>query len=371
MLHQFSGRAAARAVLLVTVFALLSFFTGCAASGTGSTDPAPQSHPQQPPVAKPVLSSKTYDIQPRPDRPVYDDTDSAVGLMGISPSWNDLVARLKMDMPGAPVEDYFEDLPAFSTMPMAVKIKELYTAAFVRKKPDDGKPKPPPSGIYKGVVTQANMAKCQDFLQLHKAAFDVLEQRYGVPREVVVSLLMVETKLGTYLGNVDAFWSLASMAAANTPDKVRAGLTVDITPGKEAWLAAKLEEKSSWAYKELKALINHCAIQTLNPKGMPGSVYGAVGICQFMPSNLSHYADDGNGDGIIDLFTEADAIVSVGKYLTKHGWQDASSVEHQRKTLRRYNNSTRYANTILALAYSLRSGALKQAPPDTGIALKK
>ena len=369
MVYQFSApvavRGAVRVVLLVTVVTLLA---GCAASGTGTTSSAPQ----QSPVAKPVLSSKTYDIQPRPDRPVYDDTDSAVGLMGISPSWNDLVARLKMDMPGAPVEDYFADLPAFSTMPMAVKIKELYTAAFVRKKPDDdGKPKPPPSGIYKGVVTQANMIKCQDFLEVHKAAFDVLEQRYGVPREVVVSLLMVETKLGTYLGNVDAFWSLASMAAANTPDKVRSGLTVDITPDKEAWLAAKLEEKSSWAYKELKALINHCAIQTLNPKGMPGSVYGAVGICQFMPTNLSHYADDGNGDGIIDLFTEADAIVSVGKYLTKHGWQDASSVEHQRKTLRRYNNSTRYANTILALAYSLRSDALKQAPPNTGIALKK
>ena len=368
MVYQFFCRAAVRAVFLVSVLALLA---GCAASGTGTTAPAPQAPPQETPAAKPAPSSKTYDARPqRSDRPEYDAIDSAVGLMGISPSWNDLVARLKMDMPDAPIEDYFADLPAYSTMPMAVKIKELYTAAFVRKKPvDDGKPKPPPSGIYRGVVTQANMDKCQEFLLAHKAAFDVLEQRYKVPRDIVVALLMVETKLGTYLGSADAFWSLASMAAADTPDRIRSGLTVDITPDKETWLATKLEERSAWAYKELKALINHCAIQTLNPKGMPGSVYGAVGICQFMPSNLSYYTDDGDNDGIIDLFTEADAIVSVGKYLTKHGWLEASSVEHQRKTLRRYNNSTRYANTILALAYSLRAGSPKQGPPNTGIAL--
>ena len=359
MPYPVSCRALARALLLMTILALAS---GCAATGQGTVDPAPAPKPQ--PVAK------TLDTQPVKDRPAYSEADSA--LLGISPSWNELVTRLLMDMPGAPIEDYFADLPAFSTKPMAVKIKELYTAAFERKAPvDDGKPKPPPSGIYKGVVTQANMIKCQDFLKEHRAAFDVLEQRYAVPREVVVALLMVETKLGTYLGSVDAFWSLASMAAANTPDKVRSGLTVNITPDKEAWLASKLEEKSSWAYKELKSLITHCAAQTLNPKGMPGSVYGAVGICQFMPSNLSYYTDDGDGDGKIDLFTEADAIVSVGKYLTKHGWQSGSSVDHQRKTLRRYNNSTRYANTILALAYSLKTGSPKLGPPSQGIALSR
>jgi membrane-bound lytic murein transglycosylase B len=97
---------------------------------------------------------------------------------------------------------------------------------------------------------------------------------------------------------------------------------------------------------------------------MPGSVYGAIGICQFMPSNLAPYGDDGDGDGVINLFSEADAIFSAALYLTRHGWTAGLDVERRRSVLRRYNNLTIYANTILTLAESVRTGVLQKGPPD-------
>ena len=83
---------------------------------------------------------------------------------------------------------------------------------------------------------------------------------------------------------------------------------------------------------------------------LPGSIYGAVGLCQFMPSNISTYGADGDGDGRVDLFTIPDAVASLSHYLYKHGWRAGLSRQRQHALLMRYNKSTVYANTILALA---------------------
>ena len=281
--------------------------------------------------------------------------------------WLPLARRLQSD-PNTPPEvlRHFSALPAYSPAPMGTKIRELFISAFMRKpKVDTGEEKLPPSRIYRNIVTPATMAKCNDFLAANKSAFDRVEKKYPVPREVLVSLLFVETRLGTFVGRENAFWSLACMAAAESPDMVNAGLgDIPITAQHNAWLQSKLSDKSSWAYKELRALLTYCSVQNLDPHGIPGSVYGAIGLCQFMPSNLVPYGDDGDGDGVINLFSEPDAIFSAANYLTKHGWRAGASVDAQRSVLKRYNNLTIYANTILALAESLRTGVVQTGPPD-------
>ena len=83
---------------------------------------------------------------------------------------------------------------------------------------------------------------------------------------------------------------------------------------------------------------------------MPGSIYGAIGMCQFMPSNLPRYAADGDSDGIINIFEAPDAIASLSRYLKENGWKRDMTQQAQTKVLFRYNKSTTYANTILALA---------------------
>jgi membrane-bound lytic murein transglycosylase B len=292
----------------------------------------------------------------------------------VSDCWLPLVQRLQADPKVTPeVVNYFCSLPEYSAQPMGVKIKELFTSAFLRKKrvPGDGKAKPPPSRIYRNIVTPDTMRKCESFLARHEKVFDAVAKKYPVPREVLAALLFVETRLGTHVGKNNAFWSLACMAAADSPERVQGGLGDIPIAGRHAgWLQARLTDKSDWAYKELRALLAFCAINRLDPHSMPGSVYGAIGICQFMPSNLVPYGEDGDGDGVINLFSEPDAIFSAARYLTRHGWKQTMTADAERGVLKRYNNLNVYANTILALAEALRTGHVQTGPPATALTRK-
>ena len=331
--------------------------------GSGKTPAAPAA------VAPAAIPPATGPTAPTAASRVADSLSRGPGAYSgnVAESWQPLVARLQSDPKVRPETlRYFNSMPEYSPSPMGAKVKELFTSAFMRKKPvDDGKPKPPPSRIYRNVVTAANMQKCNAFLVRNKAVFDAVEKKYAVPKEILVSLLYVETRLGTYVGKDNALWSLACMAAADSPDRVAGGMgDIPITDKHNDWLQAKLTDKSKWAYNELRALLDFCDTQKLDPFCMPGSVYGAIGICQFMPSNLVPYGEDGDGDGVVNLFSEPDAIFSAARYLTKHGWSSGLGVDRQRAVLKRYNNLNIYANTILALAESVRTGVVQTGPPD-------
>lgn len=291
--------------------------------------------------------------------------------------WEPLKQRLAADnITGPEVDRFFAQLPPYNPAPMSAKIKELFNIAFSKKDPNQPKPPPVPesvlkSRIYKGLVTQATVEKCRTFLAEHKAAFASMEKTYGVPKETVAALLYVETRLGTYVGNDNALLILASMADSTLPEKVRPALyELPLGQEHESWLRTKLQERSTWAYKELKALLTYCTQNHVDPVIMPGSMYGAIGICQFMPSNISLFGVDGNKNGKIDLFEPEDAIHSVGNYLAGSGWKGKLSGDEERKVLRRYNNLTIYANSIMALAASVRTGVLHSAPPDMAQAKK-
>ncbi len=291
--------------------------------------------------------------------------------------WEPLKKRLAVDnITGPQVDLFFAKLPPYNPAPMSAKIKELFGIAFSKKDPNQ--PKPPPmaesvrkSRVYKGLVTKATVEKCRAFLEEHQAAFTAMEKAYGVPKETVAALLYVETRLGTYVGNDNALLILASMADSTQPEKVRPALyEVPLGQEHDSWLRTKLQERSTWAYKELKALLTYCTANGVDPVIMPGSMYGAIGICQFMPSNISLFGVDGNKNGKIDLFEPADAIHSVGNYLAGSGWKGKQGGDDERKVLRRYNNLTIYANSIMALAASVRTGVLHSAPPDMAQAKK-
>lgn len=281
----------------------------------------------------------------------------------IDPCWHPLMERLKADdMFGADVAHWFASLPeTYSAKPMGVKVSTLFKRKFVGPYfPYFNKPSKP-SNVYAGVVTKDNIAKCYEFLNTHKEIFQKAEDTYFVPKEVLVSLLMVETRLGNFIGSEQAFWSLACMASAEKPDNIKdylARLPVKDEHGK--WLDDLLKARSDWAYNELKALILYCRMHEHNPLEITGSIYGAIGLCQFMPSNISFYAVDGNGDGKIDLFNIEDAVPSAANYLKSHGWRKTTAGEKRVTLLKRYNHSTAYANTILGLAEGVDK--LKPAP---------
>lgn len=268
---------------------------------------------------------------------------------------SDAAARLLATLPGHASPD-----------PMGKKARELYRKEFM---PGTIK-KTRPDTWYKGVVTEANARLCREYISLHRAAFERAESKYGVPPSIAAALLFVETRLGRVLADVpeNAFYVLASMAVSTTPQSL--GQWLDKMPNYQKhlpWLDATLKKRSNWAYNEVLALARHMITDHIAPDNLPSSIYGAIGLCQFMPSNISVYGADGNGDGRVDLFEPDDAIASLANYLARHGWKPSLSMQGRHKCLMSYNHSKVYANTILALANMIEGKPpLAGAPKDAG-----
>lgn len=332
---------------------------GCSArQGRAAPGPAAQADAGQIPEGEqsPVPS---MDIPEQPSEPAAGT--AASGDAVLLPCWQDLRSRLAADgLSGSRVDALLATLGPLTQSPMGRKMKALYKKAFFPAPPPT-QPQPAPT-YYKGVVTQANAQKCRDFIARNRAAFSAAEKRYGVPSSVAASLLFVETRLGTVLADVreNAFQTLASMAESRNVRDIPDWLPE--MPGYEQhmdWFAEKMPKRADWAYSETKALVKYMLQSGLTPDRFPGSIYGAIGLCQFMPSNIPLYGADGNGDGVIDLFQVPDAVMSLSNYLAKHGWKPGVSRQKQHQCLMAYNHADIYANTILALS-DLVAGTKKQ-----------
>jgi len=123
------------------------------------------------------------------------------------------------------------------------------------------------------------------------------EKKYGVPAEIIVAILGVETRFGRIEGGYRLIDSLTT-------------LVVDYP------------RRSKFFKKELEHVLLLSREEKFDPKTLMGSYAGAIGKPQFMPSSYRSYAIDFDGDGIRDLLNNtADAVGSVASYLAKHGWQ--------------------------------------------------
>lgn len=197
------------------------------------------------------------------------------------------------------------------------------------------------------------VSKGKRYTEQHRESLNRAYEQFGVPPSVVVAILSVETRLGTWTGKHPAVNVLSTTAIGKDPrlhDKVYSSFRQP--PGKAEFrekMVPRLVRRADWGYRELKALLEYANAMNLDPLAMKGSVAGAIGIPQFMPTNISHYGYDGEGDGVIDLFNHADAIASVASFLHAHHW----NVKNDRDVILRYNRSAPYADTVLALAKKL------------------
>jgi membrane-bound lytic murein transglycosylase B len=207
------------------------------------------------------------------------------------------------------------------------------------------------------------IARANSYLTQNKPILEEITTRYGVPKEVVVAILLIETRLGKNTGNRRVFNRLASMACTTALEIIHPHLDVALlTPEDEAFARRRCREKSDWAYGELKSLLFYAARNNIDPLAVRGSIYGAIGLCQFMPSNIFIYGVDADGDGRIDPFAKADALHSIANYLRGHGWREGMDREDQYRVIFAYNHSTVYASTVLAVAEKIRGRGPKQPP---------
>jgi membrane-bound lytic murein transglycosylase B len=199
--------------------------------------------------------------------------------------------------------------------------------------------------------------KAKKYMGTYKKDLDRTEKAYGVNGRVITAILLVESRLGKYLGTRSTLNTLSTLASLMDPD-TRTDFYHKIPQAKR--ISRKKFEKSAqrrskWAYKELKAFLEYTQQEGFDPAEIPGSFAGAMGLSQFMPSSILTYGKDGNNDGSIDMHTHADAIASIANYLKSHGWRPGISRKKAEEVIYRYNHSEYYVKAILKIADLLKS----------------
>ena len=167
---------------------------------------------------------------------------------------------------------------------------------------------PPPAGTARNwtayrdrFVEGRRIAAGVAFRREHARWLERAEAEHGVPAEIVVAIVGVETFYGRIMGDFRALDALAT-------------LTFDFPPGRR--------DRSAFFRDELLALLVWCQREGVDPQQPRGSFAGAIGLPQFMPSSILRFGIDFDGDGRIDLRgNAADTIGSVANYLAQFGWQ--------------------------------------------------
>jgi membrane-bound lytic murein transglycosylase B len=212
---------------------------------------------------------------------------------------------------------------------------------------------------YEQFLSDKSIKSAVAYIQQHQSELDNAQAIYGVDKTIITAIMLVETRLGTYLGNREVINILSTMSAlSDTTEKERLWNFLSEEKRIERnKFDKKSASKSKWAYNELKAFLKYAAREGFDPVEIKGSYAGAMGISQFMPSNALTLAKDGNLDGKVDLFNHADAIHSIANYLKKHGWKQNLNREEAFKVLYKYNHSNPYVETLLKISDLLKNNS--------------
>ena len=165
-------------------------------------------------------------------------------------------------------------------------------------------------------ASSKKLSKGVNFYSNHKELINVVENKFEIEKELLLSLMGIETNYGTYVGKMDIISSLATLSY----DKRR----------------------SEFFTKELLILLKLIDENQIDYKSLYGSWAGAFGFFQFMPSTIKNHAIDFNTDNQINLKNSQDAYASAANYLKKIGWKKNSpcfyKIDLKKNTPKKYLN---------------------------------
>ena len=222
-------------------------------------------------------------------------------LANISPSFANSA------LPGLP--DFIDEMQQkhgfdsdyLTTVFSAVEVKESILKAIAR--PAE---KSKPWYDYRKIfITQKRIKGGVNFWKENEQALQRAEQEYGVPAEIIVAILGVETRYGGNVGSYRVVDALSTLAFRYPP--------------RSKFFSSELEQFLLLTREEQMSILDPI-----------GSYAGAMGLGQFMPSSYRAYAVDFDEDGKRDIWTNpTDAIGSIANYLNKHGWVADESIAHK------------------------------------------
>ncbi len=146
-------------------------------------------------------------------------------------------------------------------------------------------------------VKDKRIARGVEFWRRHRELLMEVSEKTGVPAEIIVAIIGVETFYGIYKGKEPVFDSLVT-------------------------LAFDYPRRAKFFMRELEQFLLLAREQGFDPRALRGSYAGAMGVPQFISSSYRNYAVDFDQDGQVNLFDSIpDIAASVANYFVKHGWR--------------------------------------------------
>jgi membrane-bound lytic murein transglycosylase B len=275
---------------LLQLGTLSAVLTGCSTTAPTASSPAP-------------LPATASSSAPAPTR--------------IGPSTPTLGPELPDDGPAAlgangalrpEVRSFVESLAADRKLPLDPMVAALESSRYNATVARLIAPSPPGKKIWRSWLTYRSrfvepkrIGWGVDFYNENRDLLNQAAQRFGVPAPIIASIIGVETLYGRNMGNFRVLDALTTLAF-DYPDPAK--------PERATMFRGQLAD--------FLTLVMHDKLD-LDTRG---SYAGAIGMPQFMPTSVMHYAVDGDDNGHIDLSNNTrDAIMSVGSFLSQHGWQ--------------------------------------------------
>ena len=151
-------------------------------------------------------------------------------------------------------------------------------------------------------ITEKRIDRGARFWREHAHALTRAAERFGVPPEIIVAIIGVESFYGVHRGRIRVLDALAT-------------------------LGFRYPRRSKFFLSELEAFVLLADEERLDARDVKGSYAGAMGIAQFISSSYRRYAIDFDGDGARDLMgSPEDAIGSIANYLSVHGWLPGAAI---------------------------------------------
>lgn len=184
------------------------------------------------------------------------------------------------------------DLDYLNSIFAKIKLRDSIIKAI--SKPAESKPWHQYRNIF---LTETRIAGGVKFWNEHEATIAKVVERYGVPAEIMIAILGVETRYGSNTGSYPVMDAISTLTF--------------LYPKRSRFFRSELEQFLLLAREE-----------GVDPLNLTGSYAGAMGLPQFMPSSYRHYAVDFDHDKQRDIWKNIpDTLASIANYFVMHGWQ--------------------------------------------------
>jgi membrane-bound lytic murein transglycosylase B len=195
------------------------------------------------------------------------------------------------------------------------------------------------------LVTEKRIKGGVEFWKQYSTVLQQAEKQYGVPAQLLVAIIGVESSYGQNSGKYPVLQTLATLAFDYPP-------------------------RAEFFKNELKEFLLLVSEQRLDPLVLKGSYAGAMGMPQFIASSYRNFAVDFDNSGQIDLHNNIPQVIgSVANYFNVHGWQEKQPVVHKAVT-----RGTKYKDLPIAARNkplpTLALGTLKQHGVTSSVKIK-